>query len=205
MANNMEVKAAKGLNTKEQILQTACRLIHRQGFNNTSLEEILRESSVGKGNFYYYFKSKDELGYAILDRLALWTSQQIGQEIFGRGEDPIGEIFHLLDFVVAMQREAGCVGGCPLGNLALELSDIHDGFRRRLEEILGSWRNYIAEALTRAQAKGQLAQNVQLDGLAEFIVAGIEGAVLVTKVRKDLTVLEGCLGELKKYVRMYLV
>src|SRR3990172_11532540 len=63
--------------TKEQILQTACRLIHRKGFNNTSLEDILRESGVGKGNFYYYFKSKDDLGYAVLDRLALWTSQQI--------------------------------------------------------------------------------------------------------------------------------
>ena len=191
--------------TKEQILQTACRLIQRKGFNNTSLEDILRESGVGKGNFYYYFKSKDDLGYAVLDRLALWTSQQIGQEIFGRGEDPVGEIFHLFDLVVAMQREAGCMGGCPLGNLAIEMSDIHDGFRQRIEEILASWRSYIAGALTRAQAKGQLAQNLQLDRIADFIFAGVEGAILVTKVRKDLAVLEGCLDELKQYVRRYLV
>jgi TetR/AcrR family transcriptional repressor of nem operon len=191
--------------TKEHILQTACRLIHRKGFNNTSLEDILRGSGVGKGNFYYYFKSKDDLGYAVLDRLALWTSQQIGREIFGRGEDPIGEIFQLFDLVVAMQREAGCIGGCPLGNLAIEMSDIHAGFRRRIEEILASWRSYIADALNRAQAKGQLAQNVQLDQVADFIFAGVEGAILVTKVRKDLAILEGCLDELKKYVRGYLV
>ncbi|MEE9181371.1 MAG: TetR/AcrR family transcriptional regulator, partial [candidate division NC10 bacterium] len=68
----METQAAKGATTKEEILQTACRLVYRQGFNNTSLDDILRESGVGKGNFYYHFKSKDELGYAILDRLALW-------------------------------------------------------------------------------------------------------------------------------------
>ena len=191
--------------TKEQILQTACRLIHRKGFNNTSLDDILRESGVGKGNFYYYFKSKDDLGYAVLDRLALWTSQQIGEEIFGRGEDPVGEIFHLFDLVVAMQREAGCMGGCPLGNLAIEMSDIHDGFRQRIEEILASWQSYIARALAQAQAKGQLAQNVQLDRIADFIFAGVEGAILVTKVRKDLGVLKGCLDELKQYVRRYLV
>jgi TetR/AcrR family transcriptional repressor of nem operon len=191
--------------TKEQILQTACRLIHRKGFNNTSLDDILRESGVGKGNFYYYFKSKDELGYAVLDRLALWTSQQIGHEIFSRGDDPVGEIFHFFDVVVAMQREAGCMGGCPLGNLAIEMSDIHAGFRQRIEEILGSWRGYIAGALARARAKGQLAQNVQLDRMADFIFAGVEGAILVTKVRKDLAILEGCLDELKKYVRGYLV
>jgi hypothetical protein len=56
---------------------------------------------------------------------------------------------------------------------------------------------------TRAQAKGQLACDVQSDRLADFIFAGIEGAILLTKVRKDLTVLEGCLDELKKYVRMH--
>lgn len=191
--------------TKEQILQSACRLIHRKGFNNTSLEDILRESGVGKGNFYYYFKSKDDLGYAVLDRLALWTSQQIGQEVFVNGEDPVGEIFRLFDLVIAMQREAGCMGGCPLGNFAIEMSDIHDGFRHRIEEILASWHRYIAGALTRAQAKGQLAQNVQLDRIADFIFAGVEGAILVTKVRKDLGVLEGCMDELKQYVRRYLV
>src|SRR3972149_582843 len=166
---------------KEELPQTACSLIHRKGFNNTSLEDILRESGVGKGNFYYYFKSKDDLGYAVLDRLALWTSQQIGEEIFGRGEDPVGEIFPLFDLVVAMQREAGCMGGCPLGNLAIEMSDIHDGFRQRIEEILASWQSYIVRALTQAQAKGQLAQNLQLDRMADLIFPGVAGTLPVAK------------------------
>ncbi|MFQ5847136.1 MAG: TetR/AcrR family transcriptional regulator [Candidatus Methylomirabilales bacterium] len=201
----MEAQAAKEANTKEQILQAACRLVHRQGFNHTSVDQILRESGVGKGNFYYYFKSKDELGYAILDRLALWTTQQIGREVFGRDADPLEELFDLFDLLVAMQRETGCVGGCPLGNLALEMSDIHEGFRQRIGEILDSYRGYIVEALAKAQAKGRLARNVQLEGLARFIFAGMEGAVLVAKVRKDVTVLEECLDELKKHVRMYCV
>jgi TetR/AcrR family transcriptional repressor of nem operon len=201
----MQEHAVNPTSTKEQILQAACRLIHRQGFNNTSLEEILRESGVGKGNFYYYFKSKDDLGYAILDRLALWTSQQIGQGIFRRAEDPVAAIFQLFDFLLAMQREAGCVGGCPLGNLAVEMSDIHDGFRRRIGEIIDSFRGHITDALARAQARGRLARNVQLDSVAEFIFAGIEGAILLAKVRKDPTLLEGCFGELKKYVGTYLV
>ena len=97
------------------------------------------------------------------------------------------------------------MGGCPLGNLAIEMSDIHAGFRQRIEEILASWRGYIAGALARAQAKGQLARNLQLDRMADFILAGVEGAILVTKVRKDLAILEGCFDELKQYVRGYLV
>ena len=202
---NMETQAVKGANTKEQILQAACRLIHLQGFNSTSLDAILRESGVGKGNFYYHFKSKDELGHAVLDRLALWTQEQVGREVFRGDEDPIAEIFGLFDFIVDMQRETGCVGGCPLGNLALELSDIHDGFRRRIEEILTMWQNQISETLTRAQAKGQLARNVHSQRVAEFIIAGIEGGILLAKARKDISVLEGCLDELKKYLRMHIV
>jgi len=201
----MQTETTRLKDTKEQILQTACRLIHRRGFNSTSLEEILRESGVGKGNFYYYFKSKDDLGFAILDRLALWTREEVGRGIFGIRENPVEEIFDLFDFLLSMQREAGCMGGCPLGNLALELSDIHDGFRQRIEEIIGTWQSQIADALSRAQAKGHLVHNVQVERLAGFIFAGIEGAILLAKVRRDVAVLEGCLEELRKYVRTCLV
>jgi TetR/AcrR family transcriptional repressor of nem operon len=197
-------QSVKGKRTKEQVLEAAFRLIHRQGFNNTSLEEILQESGVGKGNFYYYFKTKDDLGYAILDRLALWSSEDLAREVFGQGEDPLAQISHLFELMVSTQRSAGCVGGCPIGNLALEMSDIHDGFRQRIAGILDSWRDQIADALARAQEKGQLSRDLQPERLAEFIIAGIEGAILLTKVRKDLTVLEGCFDQLKKHVRMYL-
>jgi TetR/AcrR family transcriptional regulator, transcriptional repressor for nem operon len=201
----MQVDTAKVKDTKEHILQAACRLMHRQGFNNTSVEEILVESGVGKGNFYHHFKSKDDLGYAMLDRLELWTKDQVGRQILGRGLKAVDEIFELFDFIVSMQKEAKCVGGCPLGNLALELSDIHDGFRLRIEEIIGTWRGQIADVLQRAQAKGELAREVQPERMADFIFAGIEGAILLAKVRRDAVVLEGCLGELRKYVRTYLV
>src|SRR3990172_8344045 len=169
--------------TKEEILQTVCGLIHRKGFNNTSLEDILRESGVGKGNFYYYFKSKDDLGFAILDRLALWTREEVGRGIFGSRENAVEEIFDLFDFLVSMQREAGCMGGCPLGNLALELSDIHDGFRQRIEEIIGTWQSQIADALSRAQAKGHLAHNVQVERLPGIIFSGLEGGHPLAQLR----------------------
>tara|TARA_B100000315_G_scaffold211825_1_gene208855 strand:- start:268 stop:525 length:258 start_codon:yes stop_codon:yes gene_type:complete len=64
---------------REELLQTAARLVYNQGFNHTSLEEILRESKAGKGLFYYHFKSKEELGMAILD----YRAEQAQSQIFG--------------------------------------------------------------------------------------------------------------------------
>src|SRR5581483_2166572 len=54
---------------KEQILEVATRLMAVQGYHRTSLDDVLRESGAGKGNFYHYFHSKEDLGFAIVDRL----------------------------------------------------------------------------------------------------------------------------------------
>src|SRR5260370_535648 len=62
-------KTKEGRSTREVILAAATRLIHVHGYNHTTLDDILRESGVGKGNFYYHFKSKEDLGYAILDQI----------------------------------------------------------------------------------------------------------------------------------------
>src|SRR5260370_12385446 len=64
-----ETRSTKGAATRDQILNAAARLMHVQGYQSTSLDDVLRESGVGKGNFYYYFKSKEDLGYAIIDRI----------------------------------------------------------------------------------------------------------------------------------------
>src|SRR4026208_628749 len=74
-----ETRSQKGAATRDQILNAATRLIHVQGYQSTSLDDVLRESGVGKGNFYYYFKSKEDLGYAIIDR----TTRSFAQRSFG--------------------------------------------------------------------------------------------------------------------------
>src|SRR5262245_62514761 len=62
-------KTRDGKLTREVVIQAATRLIHLKGYQNTSVDDVLTASGVGKGNFYHYFKSKEDLGYAILDRI----------------------------------------------------------------------------------------------------------------------------------------
>ena len=54
---------------KAQILEVATRLMAVRGYHRTSLDDVLRESGAGKGNFYHNFRSKEDLGYSIIDRL----------------------------------------------------------------------------------------------------------------------------------------
>lgn len=190
--------------TREQILDAATRLMHVSGYRGTSLDDVLRESGVGKGNFYYYFKSKEELGYAILDRIVRGFVERTLEPSFADpSRPPLDRIHRFLDGVLETQRQRNCVGGCPMGNLASELSDVHEGFRRRLAEIFTRWRERLTGALREAQSDGSLAPACDAGRLAQFLVASLEGAILMSKVTKEIQVMETCVGELKAHLAHY--
>jgi TetR/AcrR family transcriptional repressor of nem operon len=189
---------------REQILDAAMRLMMVRGYHRTGLGDILRESGTGKGNFYHHFHSKEELGYTILDRIVGEFTAATLDPVFGDdGRPPVAQVEAFLDAIVAMQRARNCVGGCPLGNLAMELADAHEGFRRRLTGAFDEWQRRVAAALARATAEGELAPDADPGRLAAFLVAGLEGAILLTKVEKDIGVMEACVGELRRHLAFY--
>ncbi len=191
--------------TKEQILDAAGRLIHLRGFHNTSVDDILRESGVGKGNLYYYFKSKDELGYAALDRTLERIQRDILERLFAPGVEPWTQLESFLDFAVERARRDGCVGGCPLGNLALEMSDVHEGFRTRVSNAFAQVRSKIEDSLNRAQREGTLRVGTHVPRLANFILAGFEGAFMMGKLHRDAELMESVVVELKAHLAHYRV
>jgi TetR/AcrR family transcriptional repressor of nem operon len=189
---------------KEQILEAATRLMAHQGYHRTALDDVLRESGTGKGNFYHYFRSKEDLGFAIVDRLLGQLEARVLTPLFGvRDGPPLAQVEAFLEHILATQRARNGVGGCPLGNLAAELADAHEGFRQRLARAFDRWRECLGAALARAQADGALAADVHPDGLARFLVAGLEGAILLTKVQKDIRIMEECVAELRRHLALY--
>jgi TetR/AcrR family transcriptional regulator, transcriptional repressor for nem operon len=200
----VQTRSPKGAATRDQILDAASRLIHLRGYHCTSLDDVLKETGVGKGNFYYYFKSKEDLGYAIIDRVVKSFVDRILEPAFGDGTgNPLDQIAAFLDRVVDAQRERRGVGGCPMGNLACELSDVHEGFRQRLALIFAEWRRTLTETLARGQSRGQLRADCNPERAAHFLVAALEGAILMTKVTKDIGVMEKCVDELKQHLTLY--
>ena len=108
------VRAEK--HTREQILDAATRLMHVSGYRGTSLDDVLRESGVGKGNFYYYFKSKEDLGYAIIDRVMRGFLERTLEPVFAEPSgDPIAQNHTFLDIARANQHRRHCVGGWQIG------------------------------------------------------------------------------------------
>src|SRR5215467_4351919 len=159
----------EGCSTRESILEAASRLIHVHGYNHTSLDDVLRESGVGKGNFYYYFKSKEDLGYAILDQIIGSFLERTLEPCFAEPDgDALAQIRCFLDRVLEAQRASNCVGGCALGNLAAELSDVHEGFRGRLASVFATWRERLTLVLSSAQGRGAVDSSCRPEAVADF-------------------------------------
>src|SRR5882762_8398564 len=197
------VKGRDGRSTREVILVAATRLIHVHGYNHTTLDDILRESGVGKGNFYYHFKSKEDLGYAILDEIVASFLQRTLDPCFSDPTArPLAQIRCFLDRVLEAQRARNCVGGCPLGNLVAELSDVHEGFRARLASVFAAWRERLTLALRAEQGRG-VGDACRPEAVADFLVASLEGAILLTKLTKDIAVMEQCVAEMKRYLTLF--
>ncbi len=189
--------------TKEQILEAATRLVHLRGFNKTSIDDILKECSVGKGNFYYYFKSKEELGFAILERSLEQFTRGLIEKSFDPSKEPWQQIHDFLNFLVDRARQQDGSRGCILGNLAVEMSDIHEEFRRRLNKAFEGLRSRIEASLTEARAQGTLRRDADIPRLAHFIVAGFEGAFMMGKLQKDADVVASVVEELKGHLAQY--
>src|SRR5574337_883866 len=97
--------AKEGRSTRNEIIDAAARIIHLKGYNSTSLDDVLRECAVGKGNFYYYFKSKEDLGYAIIDRITrAFLERTLEPALADSTGEPIAQIHAFLDRILDAQR-----------------------------------------------------------------------------------------------------
>ena len=187
---------------RTQIIDAAAGLIRRNGYTQTSVDDVIREARLcGKGHFYHYFKSKEELGYAVLQRQFEQFAERGLSILRDPMADPFDRLNRFIDAVVAAQAERGCQGGCPFANFAGEMADVHEGFRRQIETVFERWTEQVRALLW--EARPRLAEGVDIARLARFIVATLEGAMLMARVQRELGVLEGIAEDLKRFIAMH--
>jgi TetR/AcrR family transcriptional repressor of nem operon len=185
--------------TRNRIVNAAAALIAEKGFKRTSVDDVIERASLsGKSHFYHYFKSKDELGLEVLSRQFEAFAER-GLVILREPMiHPIDRLHLFIDSLVALQTERGFRVGSPFGNLATEMADLHEGFRERLVQVFDRWASQL-EALF-WEARPQLAPDVDTRRLARFLIATLEGALMMSKVNRDAEMLRAIAEDLKRFV-----
>jgi AcrR family transcriptional regulator len=185
--------AAAATDTRNALLAAAAREIHVHGFQAASLSRILAETGLTKGALYHHFPSKIALGYAVVDEcLAPALKRRWVDPLIAGGGDPLQSLIDAVRRVGRDLTEAELLLGCPVNNLAQEMSPVDEGFRLRIEALLGEWRRAIESALRKAGEDGRLSQNIDPRSAAAFIVASLEGSIGMAKNAQSLELLLSC-------------
>jgi len=174
--------------TREHLLQAAFREVFRYGFQSAGIDTILAATNVTKGALYYHFESKDALGYAIIEEIVAKLTRDRWMLPLQRSKDrdPIDSLIGIVRAIPHRPRDVK--GGCPLVNLAQEMSQLDEQFRKRLERIFHAWQEGIAMALRRGQSQGTVRRDLVPEETASFLIAMVEGYEVLAKNAQDAKV-----------------
>lgn len=178
--------------TRARLLQAAFREVHRQGFRAARLEHILAEAGVTKGALYHHFGGKRALGLALVEEVVGPRIRSMWIAPLATTDDPVTVLRERMAWGERQATPSALELGCPLHNLCQEMSAVDEGFRRRLDSILGEWRAALAAALGRGQARGSVAADVDPEAAAAFVVAVWQGATALAKSDRSRRTLTAC-------------
>jgi TetR/AcrR family transcriptional regulator, transcriptional repressor for nem operon len=186
--------------TRERLLQAAFREVYRSGFQGTGVDAILAAAGVTKGALYHHFDSKETLAYAMVEEVIAGITRARWVGPLESSSNPIDTLIEIVQRT-SLRREDVC-RGCPLNNLAQEMSPLDEGLRKRTARVFQAWQEGIAKALRRGQTKGTVRRDLEPSATASFLIATYEGYISLAKNAQDADLLQVGIRNIVSWLRL---
>jgi AcrR family transcriptional regulator len=169
-------------NTRRKIVKAAFDEFYRNGFHGGSINRIVKKAGTTKGALFHHFNGKDDLGYAVVEEVIQPEMKKRWFDSLANSTDPIADLKHSFKEYRKEEIRSGLLlNGCPLNNLAQEMSPLDEGFRERIERVYDSWRDCLAKAFARGIKAGKVREDVSPGQVATFVVAAQTGMIGTAK------------------------
>ena len=177
---------------RQRIVAEADQLFYEQGFENTSFSNIADAVGISRGNFYYHFKTKDEILNAVIATRVSDIKAMLNQWTV-EYPDPRQRILHYIDILTNNQENIK-QHGCPIGTLCTELAKLHHEMRRDANQMLTLMRDWLTTQL-RELGLGKEAKQV-----AMHLLARSQGIATITTAFEDQVFLRQEVKRLKLWL-----
>jgi AcrR family transcriptional regulator len=193
---------AKPSPTRDRLIHAALFLFWERGFAGTSMADLLARAEVNSGSFYHFFESKEALLKAVLETYlgALWP--QVIDPAFRETPDPLNRIFAILAGYRVRILQTNCQYGCPLGRLALEIDPENRPAHQLIAENFRGWIGAVRGCLE--ECRDRLPRDQDLDALATYVLAVMEGGVMLSRSYGDVAPFDLTIAQLKEHFRLLL-
>lgn len=187
--------------TRARLVEAAVQLILRQGFHATGVDEICAEAGVTKGSFFHHFKTKDDIGLAVIDWWSAMGIREYSAAWADESKDPLDQLHAMLDIMegFASRPDQPCV--CAIGMMAQELAGTHPEIRESCARELLVWTDHVAALLKKARAVHRPSPDFDPEQLAWFLNSLWQGSMLVAKTQADPRLIAHNLQHARAYLR----
>ncbi len=175
---------SKGQETRERIVARAAELFNQHGYGGTGIAMVMEAAHLEKGGIYRHFASKEALALAAFDYAANTVRRRMIDAVTSASSAP--EV--ALAVVEVFRGYAGnppLAGGCPLLNTAIDSDDGNPLLRARAAALLSELEGLLTRTLQQGIARGEIRPEVAPEQLAALIIATMEGAVMMSRLRDD--------------------
>jgi AcrR family transcriptional regulator len=162
--------------TRRKVLEAAFAEFYAHGFQGGSLNHIVEMAGTTKGALFHHFDGKQELGYAVVDEIIGPLLLERWLDPLENSTDPVPDLQAAFRRFVALDIQTGSwLNGCPMNNLAQEMSPLDDGFYERINRLYDTWRERYAVFVARGVEMGTVKANTNPNNAAAFIVGAQMG------------------------------
>ena len=178
------------MGSRDKLLDVACAAFGQRGYEATSIDDLLTEAGVSPSNFYYHFKSKEDLGLEVLESIFERSREKFAPLYVNKGLPATKKLEQLHALFVQRMEKNRCCGGCPMGNLAAELSDQSPRFRERIAGFFQECMEGIEGIVKQGLKEGAFRKDVDPKAAAALLFGSLEGLMLLSKSLREIAPLE---------------
>ena len=193
---------ADGAASRERLIQAGTRLIQRQGFVSTRVEEICEAAGLTKGAFFHHFESKEDLARACLQAWDQSVISMLETGPFQAIEDPIDRALGCMSFVAERIGAPGGLKSCLAGTTVQEVHETYPGLRDAAQACFEHGATRLARLLDDACATA--GRTLDTRALATMWLATMQGSLLLCKASGDETVIRDSLAHVERYIESLL-
>ena len=193
----------KGERTKAVVAERAAEVFNRMGYARTTMRDLVDHIGLERGGIYNHFDGKEALALAAFDHAAGLVRARV-EAAFDRlatEPDALTRLDALVDVFAGTVTDPPLPGGCPVLNAAVESADVFPALRERARAAMDEWARVIAGTVKRGVAAGQLEAGTDHRRVAAVVIATLEGAVMMSRLYDDPTLMDTAVAQVKGWVR----
>ncbi|MBW2517991.1 MAG: TetR/AcrR family transcriptional regulator [Deltaproteobacteria bacterium] len=192
---------AKGIQTRQNIIQKSLRLFCVKGYYSTSINDILKATALTKGGFYGHFASKEALWFAVYkEAMRIW--RDVVFEGIAATADPLERIHILIENDIKHKLGNQVFeGGCFFHSMLVELSGQSAAMSSHLMRGFDQLAGLLCAWLKQADQQGRLKENLNFKAISRYIIVALNGAAALHACNRDPAILDQTLSELRFYLQ----